>query len=140
MEKTSRIGSVVIIVEAKERGNASVGMPQMLVYMAAVQEARVGHTNTSVFGMLSDSTNFEFAFLDSDKKFYVSPPLRWVYSQQTILSYFDTMLLNAIQSSPHTTPTKTQNNTLPKYRRYSHDKWAFGEDSEDEAEGKCKVM
>ena len=29
-------GSLLIIVEAKPAGNASVGMPQMLVYMAAI--------------------------------------------------------------------------------------------------------
>jgi hypothetical protein len=129
-------GSILIVVEAKPRENASVGLPQLLVYMAAVQEARLGHTNKDVFGMLSDSKEFRFAFLDSNKKFYESLPFFWRLrqQQQVILSYIDTMLLDAIQSSPHTTPTKIQNNTLLRYRPYLEGKWVFGEDAEDEAE------
>jgi len=53
--------------------------------------------------------------------------------QQTIISYIDAMLLDAIQSSPHTTPTKNQNKTLHKYRRYMERKWAFGRHAEYEA-------
>jgi hypothetical protein len=103
----------------------------MLVYMAAVEEARLGHTNNSVFGMLSDSIEFRFAFLDSNKKFYYSYSLLWAVDQQAIISYTDAMLLDGIQSSPYTILTKGQNNTLLRYRKYLGSKWAFG-DAEDE--------
>jgi hypothetical protein len=111
-------GSILMVVEAKPCENAWIGLPQMLVYMAAIQEARLGHTNNAVFGMLSDSREFRFAFLDSNKKFHRSCPFNWINGQQTIISYIDAMLLNAIQSSPHTTPVKGQNKTLLKYRKY----------------------
>jgi hypothetical protein len=100
--------------------------------VAAVQEARLGHTNNSVFGMLSDSIEFRFAFLDSNKKFHYSHSLLWAVDQQAIVSHIDAMLLDAIQSSPHTTPTKGQNNTLLRYQKYLGSKWAFGDAAEDE--------
>ena len=74
--------------------------------MAAVQEARLGRTTKSVFGMLSDGAEFRFTFLDSNKKYHNSRPLLWLHDQPAIISYTDAMLLDAIQSSPYTTPTK----------------------------------
>jgi hypothetical protein len=127
-------GSILIIVEAKAFGSASIGLAQMLVYMAAVHEARREYTNNSVFGMLSDSEEFTFAFLDSNKRFYDSNPLSWRSNQQEIISYIDAMLLDAIQSSPHTTPTKIQNKTLKRYPQYLKGRWAFGDNAEDEIE------
>jgi hypothetical protein len=132
-------GSILMVVEAKPHENASIGLPQMLVYMAAVQEARLGHTNNTVFGMLSDGKEFKFAFLDSNKKFYVSLPLFWIHHQQAIISYIDAILLDAIQSSPHTTPTKGQNKTLRRYRRYLETKWAFGDAAEDEVRAETEI-
>jgi hypothetical protein len=131
-------GSILMVVEAKRSQNATIGLAQMLVYMAAVQEARLGHTNNTIFGMLSDSKEFKFALLDSNKKFYVSSPLFWYKDQQAIISYIDAMLLDAIQSSPHTTPTKGQNNTLRRYRKYLESKWAFGKDAEAEVEAEAE--
>jgi hypothetical protein len=127
-------GSILMIVEAKAGGKAETGLPQMLIYMAAVHEARHGHTNNSVFGMLSDSREFTFAFLDSNKKLHVSLTFFWLHHQQAIISYIDAILLDAIQSSPHTTPTKIQNKTLLRYPHYLRGRWAFGNDAEDEKE------
>jgi hypothetical protein len=106
-------GSILIVVEARAHGNASIGLAQMMVYMAAVHEARLGYTNNSVFGMLSDSSEFRFAFLDSNKKFHYSRHLLWEVDQQAIISYIDTMLLDAIQSSPYTTPTRVKTRPCP---------------------------
>jgi hypothetical protein len=131
-------GSILVVVEAKPAENVSIGLPQMLVYMAAVQKARLKHINNTVFGMLSDSKEFKFAFLDSNKKFYVSLPLFWAHHQKAIISYIDAMLLDAIQSSPHTTPTKSQNKTLLRHRRYLETKWAFGKDAEDEVRAEAE--
>ena len=131
-------GSILVVVEAKPAENVSIRLPQMLVYMAAVQKARLKHTNNTVFGMLSDSKEFKFAFLDSNKKFYVSYPMHWIKDQQAIISHVDAMLLDAIQSSPHTTPTKSQNKTLLRHRRYLETKWAFGKDAEDEVRAEAE--
>jgi hypothetical protein len=57
-------GPILIVVEAKLRSNVLIRLSQMMVYMAAVQEARLGHTNNTAFGMLSDNVEFRFAFLD----------------------------------------------------------------------------
>jgi hypothetical protein len=132
-------GSMLVVVEAKRLSNASIGLGQLTVYMAAVHEARLGHTSNSVFGMLSDGEEFRFAFLDSNKKLYVSYPLFWIKDQQAILSHIDAMLLDAIQSSPHITPIKSQNKSLLRYRRYLETKWAFGKDAEDEVRAEAET-
>src|SRR6266487_1218614 len=50
------------------------GLPQMIVYLAAVQQARLAHhkINTSVFGIMTDSNEFKFTFLDSSMKLFVT--------------------------------------------------------------------
>lgn len=124
------------MVEAKPIQNASIGLPQLLVYMVGVQRARQEKTNQVVFGMSSDGENFSFTFLDQNKKFYVSRSLEWRCDRRTILTYIDTMLLDAIHSSPHTTSTKSGNTTLLQYPRYLRGQWNFGglEEREDEEE------
>lgn len=130
----SDTGSILVVAEAKGSGKAFVGLPQLMVYMAAIFESRRGRENYSVFGMLADSGNFQFAFLDHTKKLFVSNLFKWSSQKSTILTYIDTILLDAIQSSPHTTPTKIGNTSLRNYPRYLKGQWKFGEDSEDEAD------
>ena len=65
----SETGAILLIVEAKPYEFAPIGMPQLLVYMAAVHKARQNRVNKSVWGMVSDSKEFRFAFLNEKKKF-----------------------------------------------------------------------
>ncbi|KAI9794410.1 MAG: hypothetical protein M1816_005480 [Peltula sp. TS41687] len=116
--------------------NAALGLPQLLVYMAGVQRARQEKSNQDVFGMTSDGEYFSFTFLDRNKKFYVSRFLEWRCGRRTNLTYIDTMLLDAIHSGPHTTPTKLGNKTLPQYPRYLRGQWSFGGLEEREKEDK----
>jgi len=131
--EATKPGSILVVWEAKRVGQASAGLPQLLVYMAGVLESRRDRINQTVFGMLSDSGTFQFAFLDEKKKFYTSKLYRWADDQSTILAYIDAILLDAILSSPHTTPTKTANSTLRNYQRYLKGRWVFGGEPEDMA-------
>ena len=116
----------LLVVEAKPFGSAPVGMPQLLVYMAAVQKARENRENKSVFGMLSDSRTYTFAFLNQHKKLFITQSLEWALHKNTIIRCIDTMLRDAIESSPHTTPQKTSNRTLHRYDTYLKQQWRFG--------------
>ena len=127
-------GSLLIIAEAKRIDNISIGMPQMLIYMAAVQEARQDRENKTVWGFLSDGSTFHFACLNDDRKLLTSRPLIWRDDKSAILRHIDTILLDAIQSSPHTTPIKVKNPNLRAYRRYLTGSWKFGNESEDEGD------
>ena len=127
----SDTGAILLIVEAKSYESAAIGMPQLLVYMAAVHEARQNRVNKSVFGMVSDSKEFRLAFLDEDKKFCTTRPFIWAIEQSTIIAYIDMMLINAIESSPHTTPQKTNNRTNYRYREHLEREWKFGDESDD---------
>ena len=56
--KTSE--TILIAVVAKGEGEAFVGLPQLIVYMAASFQARddpLKHANKAVFGILSDGMN-----------------------------------------------------------------------------------
>ena len=126
-------GSILLMVEAKPYAKAPIGMPQLLVYMAAVHDARKDKINESVFGMLSDSEEFHFAFLDPNKKFFTLKPFLWRAEKATILAYLDMILLNAIESSPHTTSTKVNNKNLLNYASHLNSHWRFGTDSDEDA-------
>ena len=127
-------GSILLVAEAKGPGKAFVGLPQLMVYMAAVHESRRSRINNNVFGMLADAGKFQFAFLDRTKKLFVSNLFKWSSQKSTILAYIDTILLDAIHSSPHTTLTKIRNTNLRNYPRYLKRQWKFGGESEDEAD------
>jgi len=126
-------GAILLVLEAKPYESAAVGMPQLLVYMAAVHEARArqDRVNKSVFGMVSDSKEFRFSFLNEEKKFFTTEPFTWVTKQSTIIAYIDMMLINAIESSPHTTPQKKNNRTIHKYPEFLERQWRFGAESDD---------
>ena len=55
-------------------GTADAALPQLIIYLAAVQDARTScnKMNSSVFGLLTDSTNFRFISLDPLRKLFVS--------------------------------------------------------------------
>ena len=124
-------GAILLVVEAKPYESAAVGMPQLLVYMAAVYEARKDRVNKSVFGMLSDSKEFRFAFLDEDKKLFLTKSFTWVVEQSTIIAYLDMALINAIESSPHTTPQKGDTRTILNYPDHLETQWRFGTQLDD---------
>ena len=125
-------GAILLIVEAKPYESAAIGMPQLLVYMAAVYEARKERVNRSVFGMLSDSREFRFSLLDEKKKLFTSRPFTWVTDQSTIIAHIDMMLISAIESSPHTTPTKLNNRNIHRHSEFLRTQWNFGNELSDE--------
>ena len=121
----SYMGAILLIVEAKPYNSAAVGMHQLLVCMAAVHEARARQdgVNKSVFGIVSDSKEFHFSFLDETKKLCTTRPFIWVNEQSTIIAHIDMMLSNAIESSPDTTPQKNNNH---RHVGISESQWRFG--------------
>ena len=128
----SNTGAILLVVEAKPYEAAAIGMPQLLVYMTAVYEARKNRVNRSVFGMLSDSKEFRFSLLDENKKLFISRTYTWLTDQPTIIAYIDMMLVSAIESPPHTTPTKHNNQTILRHRDFLKKRWDFGDASDDE--------
>ena len=119
-------GAILLVVEAKPYESSAIGMPQLLVYMAAVQKARENRTNKSVFGMVSDSKVFRFAFLSEEKKLFISGFLEWARSQSEILAFLDMILSDAIESSPHTSRQKDNNQIPFNYSKHLESHWNFG--------------
>lgn len=129
---TSNTGNLLIIAEAKRYGSASVGIPQLLIYMAAAQDDRSERLNKTIWGILSDGREFYFLCLTENRKLLRSRVLEWRFDSSDILRHIDTILRDAIQSSPHTTPQKTNNSALRSYGRYLAGSWRFGVGSKDE--------
>lgn len=129
----SETDSLLLVLEARSV-EGSIGMAQLIVYLAAVHAAREDKTNRTVFGMLSDSYGFWFACLDNQKNLTVTKFLLWRDDKDMILAYLDTILLDAIESSPHTTPTRRQNANLYNYPKYLRSSWRFAEEEEEASE------
>lgn len=64
----SHTGSIILVVETKPYESAPVGIPQLVLCMAAAHEARQDRVDSSVFRMVSDSKEFRFCFLNGQKK------------------------------------------------------------------------
>lgn len=83
----SDTGAILLVVEAKPYESAPVGMPQLLIYMAAVHEARQNRINNSVFGMISDSKEFRFCSLNQQNRLFTSRTYIWTIEQSIIIAY-----------------------------------------------------
>lgn len=126
------LSSKLIIIEAKRDGGSSGGVAQLICYLAGVQEARVedDKTNQQVFGILTDSSEFRFAFLNESRQMFLSDPLLWRSNAPHIVTYIDHILRKAIESSPHTTPLKDKNRQLLNYTRHLRSSFEYGEGSD----------
>lgn len=110
----------LLIVEAKPLAFPRAGMPQLLVYMAGVAQAQTSQNqvNRSVFGILSDSDHFTFCLLDADMNPFTSKSFRWRDERSTVIAYIDTVMMSAIESSPHIDTEKCQKLEIVHNRGY----------------------
>ena len=114
-------------------GAADLALPQLIIYLAAVQDARkcCNKINSSVFGLLTDSTNFRFVYLDPSRKLFVSKPHEWMEEKARIVQWIDKILEDSIQASPHTMSCKKFNKTIGAYQTYLKRQYQFGSTAND---------
>ncbi len=106
----------------------SIGMPQLIVYLAAVWEARENKNNRTVFGILSNADGYWFACFDNSKNLSISKQLVWRDDKKEILAHLDTILRDFIESFSHTTSSRHRNAALHNYSPYLLRSWQFGEE------------
>ncbi|KAK9236063.1 hypothetical protein V1525DRAFT_451606 [Lipomyces kononenkoae] len=106
MDEKDKLQESLVVIEAKARGNIGAALPQLLIYLSGIQEARSAaeKTNHTVFGMATDSDQFIFAILQGDHQAFVSKTLDWLDEKDLI-------------SSPHTTPTRTGNKKIKQFEQ-----------------------
>lgn len=139
LKQKSKIDQVLIVVEAKGPDQVESALPQLLTYLASVQDARKTSSkyNNVVFGLIMDFKAWQFAVLRENRKAYVSRPLWWpVEDKDTIIAFLDSILLDAIESSPHTTPQKVGNIRIKNFDSHLGTSYTFGnrDNPEDENE------
>lgn len=103
--------------EAKKLGAAQSALPQLIIYLAAAQNCRKAskEINSSVFGLISDSEEYIFAWLDEDRNLFVSRGYFWRADKAEIIQWIDNILRAPIEASPHTTLVKTVNIAIYAY-------------------------
>jgi hypothetical protein len=86
----------------------------MATYLAAIQNSRALATKLHAlsFGITTDSSIFQFWFLDSDRHLVSSKPFDWRFDKNLIIAWIDKMLADAIEASPLTTPVLRRNISL----------------------------
>jgi hypothetical protein len=126
------LDSMLVITEAKRGGASASAIPQLLCYLAGVQDARekAGKKNSHVFGLMSDSREFRFAFLNNRRQMFLSDPLVWKSHAPKIVAFLDHILRKAIESSPHTTPVKKYNRQLLNYNHHLKGSFKIGEEED----------
>ena len=113
-------------------GAADLALPQLIIYLAAVQDACkcCNKMNSSVFGLLTDSTNFRFIYLNPLRKLFVSKSYEWMEEKARIIQWIDKILEDLIQAS-HTTPCKKFNKTIGAYQTHLKRQYQFGSAAKD---------
>lgn len=122
--------------EAKKLGTAQSRLPQLIICLAAVQDARKeSHKmNSAVFGLVTDSSVFQFVYLDPARKLFTSRLLQWVTDKKRIVQWIDRVLEDSIKASPHTTPVKSSNRTLRACQAELKRGHLFGDPSNDNSD------
>lgn len=92
--------------EVKRLGLAKSGLPQLIIYLAAVQNARQQPNKAicSVFGISTDSNQYYFVHLDVERELFVSKPFHWLTEKTEVVRWADRILSHAIRASPSSTP------------------------------------
>lgn len=83
--------------------------------------------------MLTDADEFQFIYLNTDRKLFTSRPLRWYYDKNQIVQWVDRVLEDSIKASPHTTPLKSMNTSLRAYQTELKRNHIFGDPSKDDS-------
>lgn len=115
----SNTGDIFLVVYAKPCESAPAGMPQLLIYMAAVQKAIQNQIMRTVRGIIFDGNEFRFCVLYLDNSFCISRPYLWPDEHSTITAYIEVMPLIGKKTSPNTARHKENNRTAFKYPEFS---------------------
>lgn len=113
------IHSTLIAIEAKRSMEFSSADPQIATYLAAVQKSRANaeKIHRIAFGITTDSSQYRFWFLDSERRLFSSKTFDWRTEKALIIAWIDKMLADAIEASPLTTPVLQRNVSLRNWER-----------------------
>ncbi|KAL4962178.1 uncharacterized protein BDV14DRAFT_178838 [Aspergillus stella-maris] len=128
-DSKAALQTALVVLEAKKSGMAQTALPQLIIYLAAVQDSRKSSRkiNSSIFGLISDSEDYRFAWLDENRHLFVSETFSWVTKKAEIVEWIDRILRDSIEASPHTTPTKTGNTAVHAYRNHISREYKLGD-------------
>lgn len=141
MDEKDKLQEMLIVIEAKAPGNIGAAIPQLLTYLACVQDARyvAKKTNKVVFGLATDSIQFQFAVIRESRKVFVSKTLHWYGDKNVIVAFLDHILRDAIESSPNTTPTRFGNTRIEKFDKSLETTYNFNDKQRDDGNDTDKV-
>ncbi|KAN0074324.1 hypothetical protein V8E54_008261 [Elaphomyces granulatus] len=132
MDEKHKLQEMLVVIEAKAPGNVTTALPQLLVYLAGVQDARL-KINKTVFGLATDSNTFVLVVLQENKKVFASRQLDWLEEKELIISFLDKILEDAIESSPHTTPMRARNQRIKRFGKSLGETYQFGDEDNNDA-------
>jgi len=118
-----RFESSMVVVEAKREVTFEVGLAQAATYMIGIQQHRMSLIEpkrivNTVYGMVSDGTNWQFLRLDS-KVLLISLKFSCIVEagRRKVYQFVDAIIQAAVASSPHTTPKTSFPATHQLWRR-----------------------
>lgn len=128
MDDKDKLHEMLVVLKAKTHGNIGATLPQLLAYLACVQDVRstANKTNKVVFGLATDFIQFQFAVLRQNRKVFLSRYLDWYEEKDIVVAFLDHILQDAIESSPHTTPTRFGNKGIRNFDKSLEMKYNFG--------------
>ncbi|KAJ5534457.1 hypothetical protein N7527_000711 [Penicillium freii] len=112
------IDSTLIAIEAKRSHEFSSSDSQIAMYLAAIQASRAkSKVHAIAFGIATDSNQFRFWFMNSERRLFSSMVFDWRIHKAKIIAWVDKMLAEAIEASPLTTPTLRRNVSLRNWEK-----------------------
>jgi hypothetical protein len=127
------IDSTLIAIEAKRSCEFSCADRQMATYLAAVQDcrAKIQKIHAIAFGITTDSTRYQFWFIDSKRRLFSSVIFDWRLDKAKVIAWIDKMLAKAIEASPLTTLTLRRNVSLRNWEKDFRRRQLLSSESDD---------
>lgn len=98
---TDYMENALLVIETEKPGYHQDALPRLVIYLAAVQQARlICGMQADVFGVSTDGTYYQFLTLNSEKRVRCSETLDWNSREFDILKCLDCVLAAAIRLSP----------------------------------------
>ncbi|OQD61773.1 hypothetical protein PENPOL_c015G04293 [Penicillium polonicum] len=127
------LDSTLLAMETKRSHEFSSADSQIAMYLAAVQASRtkVAKIHPIAFGITTDGNQYQFWFLDSERRLFSSVVFEWRLHKAKIITWIDKMLADAIEASPLTTPTLQRNVSLRNWEKDCRRRQLLGSKSDD---------
>jgi len=120
-------GTLLVVMEAKQRSEFSKGESQLIAYLAILRENRLRARKTNIItqGLYSDGSRFAFVYITADGTIKRSRifDIEFERDLKMVFNFIVTMIETAMKSTPNAIPTKPGQQREKEVNHFEDEVW-----------------